>query len=54
MLSLSMFYGCANKDNESQTNNYPKGGSIILSTTTSTENSGLLDAILSDFRKRQE
>ncbi|MCM1992542.1 substrate-binding domain-containing protein [Oceanirhabdus seepicola] len=52
MLVASMFSGCANKDEESQLNKDQKSGSIILSTTTSTENSGLLDAILPDFTEK--
>ena len=52
MLVLSMFSGCANKDEESQVNKEQKAESIILSTTTSTENSGLLDAILPNFTEK--
>ncbi|WBW99501.1 substrate-binding domain-containing protein [Oceanirhabdus sp. W0125-5] len=52
MLVLSMFSGCANKNEKAQSNKEPKQKSIILATTTSTENSGLLADILPDFTEK--
>jgi len=52
LLVLSIFSGCAKKEEEAQANKETKAQSIILSTTTSTENSGLLDAILPDFKEK--
>lgn len=46
--SVLVFSGCGTNDEAAQS----KQESIILSTTTSTENSGLLDAILPDFKEK--
>ena len=51
-LVLSAFAGCAAKESTDQTKEQAKvepKGKIILATTTSTQDSGLLDVILPDF-----
>jgi tungstate transport system substrate-binding protein len=61
LLSLLAFSGCGTNNQAEQQVKEGQGteakdekqsGSIILSTTTSTENSGLLDAILPDFKEK--
>lgn len=49
-VSLLTFAGCT-QNTSKETNKSKSNGSIILATTTSTENSGLLDYILPYFKK---
>lgn len=49
-LAMTSFIGCS-KDTSTKSNDTKGKGSIILATTTSTENSGLLDYILPNFKE---
>ena len=55
VLSIGLFAGCtgekAEPEQENQASEQVQNGSIILSTTTSTRDSGLLDYILPEFTK---
>lgn len=43
---------CGDKDDDKETNTQPEAQRLILATTTSTNDSGLLDYILPDFEKK--
>lgn len=50
LLLMVLLFGCSQKKNEGSGGNF-KESNIILATTTSTENSGLLDDILPNFEQ---
>lgn len=56
LMVLTVFAGCAKEDSAKQTQDKEgpakKIGKIILATTTSTQDSGLLDVILPDFTEK--
>ena len=51
VLSIGLFAGCSGGNAEPEQEQQVQNGSIILSTTTSTRDSGLLDYILPEFTK---
>lgn len=51
VLSLLVFVGCGNQSAQNQTSQKPKNADVILATTTSTQDTGLLDVLIPKFEQ---